>query len=102
MLPYNHPTSSFPLIDCAILRADSAVASLDMLMPKGGVNWKSAKSKLPPSKAVLRVVTNTRLLLAVAALGTVLLLWRGLSGTAEMGKYVWQTPNMPNSSGGCN
>jgi len=53
-----------------------------MLLPKGGVTWKSAKAKLPPSRAVWNFVTRTRFLLYVAVSGIVILLWRGLSGSA--------------------
>jgi len=54
-----------------------------MLLPKGGVNWKSARARLPPSRAIWNFITRTRFLLFVAVLGIVLLLWNGLSGTAE-------------------
>lgn len=53
-----------------------------MLLPKGGVNWKSAKARLPPTRAVWRVVTQTKVLLSAALLGMVILLYRGVSGTA--------------------
>lgn len=54
-----------------------------MLLPKGGVNWKAARSRLPPSRAIWNFITRTRFLLFVAVSGIVLLLWNGLSGTAE-------------------
>lgn len=60
-----------------------------MLLPKGGVNWKSAKSKLPPWKAILMFLTRTRFLVAVALTGLIVLLWRGITvSTREMSKYV--------------
>ncbi|KAK5008014.1 hypothetical protein LTR28_004540 [Elasticomyces elasticus] len=54
-----------------------------MLLPKGGITWKSTKARLPPSRAVWYFLTRTRFLLSVALGGIIILLWRGLSGTAE-------------------
>ncbi|KAJ6164206.1 Mannan polymerase II complex anp1 subunit [Penicillium chermesinum] len=48
-----------------------------MLLPKGGVNWKSARSRLPPWRAVLVLLTRTRFLVSVAVTGLIILLWRG-------------------------
>ncbi|KAJ9623526.1 hypothetical protein H2203_005788 [Taxawa tesnikishii (nom. ined.)] len=53
-----------------------------MLLPKGGITWKSAKARLPPSRAVWHFVTRTRFLLSVVIGGIIILLWRGLSGHA--------------------
>lgn len=53
-----------------------------MLLPKGGVTWKSAKARLPPTRAVWRFVAQTRVLLGAALIGIVILLYRGVSGTA--------------------
>jgi len=62
-----------------------------MLLPKGGVTWKSAQAKLPPTRVVWRFLTQTRVMLSLAILGIVVLLYNGLSGTAgEMQKYVSQ------------
>lgn len=73
-----------------------------MLLPKGGVNWKAAKARLPPSRAVWHFLTRTRFLLFVAIAGIIVLLWRGLSDTAgEMQRYVGsyiQAPQEPVSS----
>ena len=52
-----------------------------MLLPKGGITWKSAKAKLPPWKAVVVFLTRTRLLIALAVTGLVILLWRGFSNS---------------------
>lgn len=63
-----------------------------MLLPKGGVNWKAAKARLPPSRAVWHFLTRTRFLAFVAVAAIVILLWRGLSDTAgEMQRYVVNT-----------
>lgn len=60
-----------------------------MLLPKGGVTWKSAQAKLPPTRVVWRFLTQTRVMLSLAIFGIVVLLYNGLSGTAgEMQKYV--------------
>jgi len=53
-----------------------------MLLPKGGVNWKAARSRLPPTRAIWVFLTRTRFLLCVALSGIVLLLWRGVSSSA--------------------
>ncbi|TIA47698.1 hypothetical protein D6C79_04494 [Aureobasidium pullulans] len=54
-----------------------------MLLPKSGVSWKAAKARLPPTRAVWTFLTRTRFLLVVAIVGLVILLWRGVTGTAE-------------------
>lgn len=60
-----------------------------MLLPKGGVTWKSARARLPPWRAVLVLLTRTRFLVSVAVTGLVILLWRGVSKSAsEMQKYA--------------
>jgi len=53
-----------------------------MLLPKGGVTWKSARARLPPYQAVVRFVFRTRILLLVAISGLAIFAWRGLRGTA--------------------
>jgi hypothetical protein len=70
-----------------------------MLLPKGGVTWKSAKARLPPWKAILMFLTRTRFLVAVALTGLIVLLWRGITvSTREMSKYVRHAhPNQPHS-----
>lgn len=54
-----------------------------MLLPKGGVTWKSAKANLPPTRAIWVFLTRTRFLLSLALAGVVLLLWRGISTSAS-------------------
>lgn len=59
-----------------------------MLLPKGGLNWKSARGQLPPYKVVLNFVTRKRFLLLVAVTGLIVLAWRGISSSAsEMKRY---------------
>lgn len=53
-----------------------------MLLPKAGVNWKAARARLPPSRAIWNFITRTRFLLYVAVAGITLLIWNGFSGTA--------------------
>lgn len=56
-----------------------------MLLPKGGMTWKSAKSQLPPTRAIWVFLTRTRFLVSIAIAGLILLLWRGIrSGAGEM------------------
>ncbi|KAJ5324238.1 Mannan polymerase II complex anp1 subunit [Penicillium atrosanguineum] len=54
-----------------------------MLLPKGGVTWKSARARLPPWRAVLVLLTRTRFLVTIAVTGLVILLWRGVSKSAS-------------------
>ena len=66
--------------------------SARMLLPKGGVTWKSAKARLPPWKAIIMFLTRTRFLVAVALTGLIILLWRGISvSTQQMSKYAITT-----------
>ncbi|KAI6828214.1 putative ANP1 protein [Hortaea werneckii] len=59
-----------------------------MLLPKGGVNWKAARARLPPSRAIWNFITRTRFLLLVAVAGIIVLVWNGLSGSAgEMQRF---------------
>ncbi|EFQ98757.1 mannan polymerase II complex ANP1 subunit [Nannizzia gypsea CBS 118893] len=67
-----------------------------MLLPKGGVTWKSAKSNLPPWKAVLMLLSKPRFIISIAAAGLVILLWGGVSrSTAEMQRYYCFGPSKP-------
>ncbi|KAH8786082.1 glycosyltransferase family 62 protein [Hyaloscypha finlandica] len=67
-----------------------------MLLPKGGVTWKSAKAQLPPTRAIWVFLTRTRFLLCVALAGIVLLLWRGVSTSAsEMQRFYCWGPSKP-------
>jgi len=59
-----------------------------MLLPKGGVSWKAARSQLPPTRAIWAILTKTRFLLLLAVTGVVLLLWRGISSsTSELQRF---------------
>ncbi|KAF2210079.1 glycosyltransferase family 62 protein [Cercospora zeae-maydis SCOH1-5] len=55
-----------------------------MLLPKGGggMTWKSARARLPPTRAIWNFVTRTRFLLFVAIAGIIILIWNGVRGTA--------------------
>lgn len=68
-----------------------------MILPKGGMNWKSARARLPPWKAVFVFLTRTRLLVSVALTGLIVLLWRGIFvSTKEMSKYApWDFRGRP-------
>ncbi|KAI9796900.1 MAG: hypothetical protein M1835_002741 [Candelina submexicana] len=68
-----------------------------MLLPKGGITWKSAKARMPPSRALFHLLTRTRFLLGVALAGLVVLLWRGVSTSAsEMQRfYCWGPSKSP-------
>ncbi|KAI1344794.1 putative ANP1 protein [Xylariaceae sp. FL0016] len=68
-----------------------------MLLPKGGITWKSAKAQLPPTRAIWLFLTRTRVLLSVALVGVILLLWRGIRSSAgEMQSfYCWGPSKAP-------
>lgn len=67
-----------------------------MLLPKGGMNWKSAKSQLPPTRAIWVFLTRTRFLVSIAIAGLILLLWRGIrSGANEMQSFYCWGPSKP-------
>jgi hypothetical protein len=69
-----------------------------MLLPKGGVTWKSAKANLPPTRAIWVFLTRTRFLLCLALAGIVVLLWRGVSTSAsEMQRleFVFDDDTLP-------
>ncbi|EME44416.1 glycosyltransferase family 62 protein [Dothistroma septosporum NZE10] len=54
-----------------------------MLLPKGSnITWKSARARLPPSRAIWNFLTRTRFLLFVAVAGIIILIWNGVRGTA--------------------
>ncbi|KAI9837867.1 MAG: hypothetical protein M1838_004727 [Thelocarpon superellum] len=68
-----------------------------MLLPKGSVTWKSAKARLPPTRAVVHFLTRTRFLVFAALAGLVVLLWQGIStSAAEMQRfYCWGPSKSP-------
>ncbi|KAI0024194.1 glycosyltransferase family 62 protein [Xylariomycetidae sp. FL0641] len=67
-----------------------------MLLPKGGITWKSAKAQLPPTRAIWVFLTRTRVLLSVAIVGIIMLLWRGISSSAgEMQSFYCWGPSKP-------
>ncbi|KJX96448.1 putative mannan polymerase ii complex anp1 subunit protein [Zymoseptoria brevis] len=60
-----------------------------MLLPKsvgeggGGMTWKSARARLPPTRAVWTFLTRTRFLLFVGLAGIALIIWNGVRGSAS-------------------
>ncbi|KAI0455888.1 putative ANP1 protein [Xylaria acuta] len=67
-----------------------------MLLPKGGMTWKSARAQFPPTRAIWLFLTRTRVLLTLALAGVVLLLWRGISSSAsEMQSFYCWGPSKP-------
>ncbi|KAJ4159866.1 uncharacterized protein LMH87_007804 [Akanthomyces muscarius] len=68
-----------------------------MLLPKGGLNWKAAQSKLPPSRAILNLVARKRVIVLAAIITALVLLWRGVSNSAsEMQSfYCWGPSKSP-------
>jgi len=54
-----------------------------MILPQGGVTWKSAKARFPPTRAFARFAAQPRVVLIVAVLTTFIILWRALRGTSE-------------------
>ncbi|CAG9999358.1 unnamed protein product [Clonostachys byssicola] len=67
-----------------------------MLLPKGGLQWKAARARLPPLRALWNVVARTRFILLVLVTGIVLLLWRGIRSSAgEMQSFYCWGPSKP-------
>ncbi|KAI0470710.1 putative ANP1 protein [Xylariaceae sp. FL0804] len=67
-----------------------------MLLPKGGITWKSARAQLPPTRAIWVFLTRTRVLLSIAVVGLILLLWRGIRTSAgEMQSFYCWGPSKP-------
>ncbi|KAK3171018.1 hypothetical protein OEA41_003102 [Lepraria neglecta] len=68
-----------------------------MLLPKGGVNWKSTKARLPPYRAVIHYFTRSRTLTFIALAAVVLILWGGISTSSrEMQRfYCWGPAKAP-------
>ncbi|KAI1002565.1 hypothetical protein K3495_g5641 [Podosphaera aphanis] len=67
-----------------------------VLLPKGGLTWKSAKAQIPPTRAVWVYLTRTRFILCVALIGAALLLWRAVSTSAsEMQRFYCWGPSKP-------
>ncbi|KAF4210501.1 hypothetical protein CNMCM8980_000080 [Aspergillus fumigatiaffinis] len=68
-----------------------------MLLPKGGVTWKSAKARLPPWRAVVVLLTRPRFLISLALTGILILLWRGISKSASgmQNFYCYGPPKSP-------
>lgn len=54
-----------------------------MLLPQGGVEWKSAKARFPPTRAFARFAAQPRIVLLIAGLTTFIIIWRALRGTSE-------------------
>ncbi|KAK3296745.1 Anp1-domain-containing protein [Chaetomium fimeti] len=67
-----------------------------MLLPKGGVSWKAARSSLPPTRAIWVLFTRSRFLLLVALAGIIVLLWRGIRSSApDMQRFYCWGPSKP-------
>ncbi|KAH8671051.1 Anp1-domain-containing protein [Xylariales sp. PMI_506] len=66
------------------------------MLPKGGMTWKSARSQLPPTRAIWVFLTKPRFLLSIAIAGVVILLWRGIRTSAsEMHSFYCWGPSKP-------
>ncbi|OJD09755.1 hypothetical protein AJ78_08946, partial [Emergomyces pasteurianus Ep9510] len=81
--------TSIPLpIRSVVASLQSARVRLDMLLPKGGVTWKSTKARLPPLRLLVALVSRPRFIISLALTGMVLLLWKGIrSSAADMQRY---------------
>lgn len=67
-----------------------------MLLPKGGVTWKSTRARLPPSRAIVHFFTKSRFLLVLALVAIVIVLWRGITSSAsEMQRYGVYWEHLP-------
>ncbi|PHH61755.1 hypothetical protein CDD81_8002 [Ophiocordyceps australis] len=67
-----------------------------MLLPKGGLNWKAARTQMPPARMLWNIVARTRILLLVGVVGLVVLLWRGvISSASGMQNFYCWGPSKP-------
>jgi hypothetical protein len=58
-----------------------------MLADKG-YSWRAAKARLPPSRQIVTTLRSRKFLLTLAAITSVVLLWRSMGSAAgEMQKY---------------
>ncbi|KAG5297564.1 N-glycosyl-transferase [Histoplasma ohiense] len=65
-----------------------------MLLPKGGVSWKSVKARLPPTRLLTSLVSRPRFLISVALTSMIVLLWKGIwSSAAEMQSFYCFGPS---------
>lgn len=97
------PPSHVPIVDSDSVRQRSGSVKASqplggqppkparaMLLPKGSnITWKSARSRLPPTRAIWNFLTRTKFLLFVVLFGIVVLIWNGVRGTAgDWQRYV--------------
>lgn len=54
-----------------------------MLLPKGGVTWKSTRAKLPPYRAIAHFFARSRFLLVLGLIAILVVLWRGITSSAS-------------------
>ncbi|KAF4121079.1 glycosyltransferase family 62 [Geosmithia morbida] len=68
-----------------------------MLLPKGGLQWKTARARAPQIRVLWNTVSKPRFLLFCAVFGIIALLWRGISSSAsEMQSfYCWGPAKSP-------
>ncbi|KAK4147949.1 Anp1-domain-containing protein [Dichotomopilus funicola] len=68
-----------------------------MLFPKGGVNWKGARTNLPPTRGLWKLLAKSRLLFLVGLTGLVVLLWRTIRSTTPRVQsfYCWGPSKSP-------
>ena len=58
----------------------------DMLLPKGGITWKSTRARLPPSRIILNNLLRTRVLFLTGVAALIIIVWRWVS-VEPYGKY---------------
>lgn len=63
---------------------------VSMLLPRGGVDWRSARAKVPPLRQIWMYLKRPRSLMVFAAVVFFVLWWTVLRGTAEeVQRYDW-------------
>ncbi|KAH7325940.1 family 62 glycosyltransferase [Stachybotrys elegans] len=68
-----------------------------MLLSKGSVNWKAAKSQIPNTRVIWNFLTRTRFLLLVVVACMILILWGGIRSSASdvQSFYCWGPAKPP-------
>ncbi|KAK2739114.1 hypothetical protein FQN57_006680 [Myotisia sp. PD_48] len=67
-----------------------------MLLPKGGVTWKSTKAKLPPWRMIAVILSRPRFLIALILTSLFIIFWGGLTRSAsEMQRHYCFGPSKP-------
>ncbi|MCJ1308452.1 hypothetical protein MMC25_002105 [Agyrium rufum] len=67
-----------------------------MLLPKGGINWKSTRARLPPSRKIIGIFSRPRTFVYAIIAVLLFLLWKGVSyGAKDIPGFICFGPAKP-------